>query len=139
MATRAAGFIIYRKVNESLEYLLLQTSYGENHWTPPKGHVDPGESDLETAYRETMEEAGLLKEHLKLHEDCKIELNYLVNEKPKLVIYWLAKLVNIDAKVVLSEEHQDFRWLDLQQAKHYSNYVDMQKALQKCQEYLQGK
>ena len=44
MSIRAAGLIIYRLVAERIEYLLMQTSYGEHHWTPPKGHVDPGET-----------------------------------------------------------------------------------------------
>jgi len=34
----AAGFIIYRRTGQGpIEYLLLQTSYGAHHWTPPKG------------------------------------------------------------------------------------------------------
>ena len=34
----AAGFIIFRRIGQApVEYLLLQTSYGEHHWTPPKG------------------------------------------------------------------------------------------------------
>lgn len=32
----AAGFIIFRRLQQ-IEYLLLQTSYGIHHWTPPKG------------------------------------------------------------------------------------------------------
>lgn len=47
MAVRACGLIIYRrlqpapssKVADSIEYLLLQTSYGTHHWTPPKGDL----------------------------------------------------------------------------------------------------
>jgi len=33
----AAGFLVFRRIKGNIEYLLLQTSYGENHWTPPKG------------------------------------------------------------------------------------------------------
>lgn len=34
----AAGFVIFRRlVGKNIEYLLLQASYGEHHWTPPKG------------------------------------------------------------------------------------------------------
>lgn len=34
----AAGFVIFRRAAAgNNEYLLLQTSYGKNHWTPPKG------------------------------------------------------------------------------------------------------
>jgi hypothetical protein len=37
MAKRAAGLVIYRRLGSAVEYLLMQTSYGEHHWTPPKG------------------------------------------------------------------------------------------------------
>lgn len=43
MAVRACGFIVFRRLAscvlppDNIEYLLLQTSYGEHHWTPPKG------------------------------------------------------------------------------------------------------
>jgi len=38
MSLAAAGFIIFRRFEQKpIEYLLLQTSYGEHHWTPPKG------------------------------------------------------------------------------------------------------
>ena len=42
---RAAGLVIFRRREKTSEpeWLLLQTSYGEHHWTPPKGHLDPGE------------------------------------------------------------------------------------------------
>ena len=38
-AVRAAGFILYRRIppKNIVEYLLMQTSYGGHHWTPPKG------------------------------------------------------------------------------------------------------
>lgn len=33
----ATGFVIFRMAALEIEYLLLQTSYGIHHWTPPKG------------------------------------------------------------------------------------------------------
>ena len=62
---RAAGLVVFRRVPE-IQYLLMQHSYGKKHWTPPKGHVDPGESDYQTALRETEEEAGLTEQALKI-------------------------------------------------------------------------
>uniref|UniRef100_A0A915J1A0 Nudix hydrolase domain-containing protein n=1 Tax=Romanomermis culicivorax TaxID=13658 RepID=A0A915J1A0_ROMCU len=60
--TRAAGFIIYRenlsKTSKIYQFLLLKCAKN-GHWTPPKGHVDPGENEYETAVRETREESGL--------------------------------------------------------------------------------
>ncbi|XP_017471573.1 PREDICTED: bis(5'-nucleosyl)-tetraphosphatase [asymmetrical] isoform X1 [Rhagoletis zephyria] len=58
MAKRAAGFVIFRRIEEQIQYLLLRASYADFHWSSPKGHVDPGEDDFTTALRETREEAG---------------------------------------------------------------------------------
>ena len=37
MTKRACGFVIFRRIRGMIEYLLMQVSYGEHHWTPPKG------------------------------------------------------------------------------------------------------
>ena len=121
MATeRAAGLLIFRYFHgehrNTLEYLLLQTSYGRHHWTPPKGHVDPGESDFQTALRETEEESGIRADSIEILKDIKKEIIYPVKGKPKTVIYWPAKLVDLNTKVVLSDEHQKFEWLGLKDA-----------------------
>lgn len=36
MAVRAAGLVIFRVCPE-IEYLLMQASYSNHHWSPPKG------------------------------------------------------------------------------------------------------
>ncbi|XP_076244462.1 purine phosphoribosyltransferase family protein Apf [Calliopsis andreniformis] len=136
MAKRACGFVIFRRIQGAIEYLLMQVSYGEHHWTPPKGHVDPGESDMQTALRETEEEAGLVASDLQIFEDVKQELTYQVNGKPKVVIYWLAELVNRDKPIQLSKEHQAFKWLPLEEACATAKYIEMQKALKNFHDYV---
>lgn len=37
MVKRAAGFLIFRRYNSEVQYLMLKASYGSFHWTPPKG------------------------------------------------------------------------------------------------------
>lgn len=49
--------------------------------------------------------------------------------KPKAVIYWLAKLKNPETEVKLSDEHQDLKWLSLQQAQDISGFGDMKQLL----------
>ncbi|XP_072396971.1 bis(5'-nucleosyl)-tetraphosphatase [asymmetrical] [Diabrotica undecimpunctata] len=135
----AAGFVIFRVVN-NIEYLLLQTSNGIHHWTPPKGHVDPGETDIMvTAFRETLEESGLTKDDLKVYEDCKTTLHYKVNNKPKEVHYFLAELVNPKAKVILSDEHQDFKWLGLSEACEIVAFEELQNTLKECEKCIINK
>ena len=94
---------------------------------------------METAYRETEEEAGFHKDQLQLHDDMKIELNYEVDGKPKVTIYWLAKLIDPATNLVkLSDEHQDFKWVQLNEAQELVTFKDMQKALKDCSEYIEN-
>ncbi|XP_021466209.1 bis(5'-nucleosyl)-tetraphosphatase [asymmetrical] isoform X3 [Oncorhynchus mykiss] len=148
MALRACGFIVFRRLAQSsplpdnIEYLLLQTSYGKHHWTPPKGHVDPGEDDLTTALRETQEEAGLREEHLQVVDGFLQELCYEVRGRPKTVLYWLAELRDPKMAVTLSKEHQDYRWAKLEEACSLAQHKDLQDTLRAAQQHLdteQGK
>ncbi|XP_070599740.1 bis(5'-nucleosyl)-tetraphosphatase [asymmetrical] [Erythrolamprus reginae] len=148
MSLRACGLVIFRRLPKAgapaatdgpIEYLLLQTSYGTHHWTPPKGHVDPGEDDLSTALRETQEEAGLASAHFTVLEGFKKELNYVVQGQPKTVVYWLAELKDRDTEIKLSAEHQAFRWLSLTEACRLAGYEDMQSTLREAHCFLSSK
>jgi bis(5'-nucleosidyl)-tetraphosphatase len=137
---RASGLIIFRRIsNNPVEYLLLQTSYGSHHWTPPKGHTEPGESDEETAFRETEEEAGINSCSLNFKKDFKVVLEYPVKGALKKVIYWLAELTDPDCKVKLSDEHQHFEWATLTRACELVWYEDTQSALKTADEYINEK
>ncbi|XP_014475939.1 PREDICTED: bis(5'-nucleosyl)-tetraphosphatase [asymmetrical] [Dinoponera quadriceps] len=133
---RACGLVIFRRFQDTVQYLLMQTSYGEHHWTPPKGHVDPGESDMETAVRETREEAGFVPGDLKIFENAKQEMAYKVNGVPKIVIYWLAELIDPGKSVKLSNEHQAFEWLPLREACNLAKYSEMREALNEFDRYI---
>uniref|UniRef100_A0A914CG92 Bis(5'-nucleosyl)-tetraphosphatase [asymmetrical] n=1 Tax=Acrobeloides nanus TaxID=290746 RepID=A0A914CG92_9BILA len=134
---RAAGLLVYRKHNDQIEYLLLQASYEPFHWTPPKGHVDPGEDEREAAIRETSEEAGITSEQLEIRDGFKHEMHYNVKNKPKRVIYWIAHLKN-DQEVVLSHEHQEKKWASLEEAIKLSKYAEMEKLLREAQAFLES-
>ena len=54
-----AAMVPVRVRDEQLEVALITSSRGKR-WIVPKGFVDDGESPLESARRETLEEAGLI-------------------------------------------------------------------------------
>ncbi|HOW67409.1 MAG TPA: NUDIX domain-containing protein [Candidatus Paceibacterota bacterium] len=61
----SAGLLMYRYRSEQLEVLLVHpggpfsSGKDEDHWSIPKGEIQPGEDLLQTAKREFMEEVGL--------------------------------------------------------------------------------
>ncbi|VDM93792.1 unnamed protein product [Onchocerca ochengi] len=144
---RAAGMLIYRRKADRIEYLLLQASYPPHHWTPPKGHVDPGEDEWSAALRETREEAGIEADNLDVHKDFMEVLKYVVKKsdrygdeinKEKTVKYWLARLKD-DGEVKLSNEHQNVRWLPVDEASILAQYKEMGDLIRKAEEYLVNK
>lgn len=89
------------------------------------GHVDRGETnEMTTALRETREESGLTENDFKVIDDSMKELNYPVKGRPKRVLYWLAKLINDQAQVKLSDEHTEYKWLQLKEACEHVKYND---------------
>ncbi|CAD6997660.1 bis(5'-nucleosyl)-tetraphosphatase [asymmetrical] [Ceratitis capitata] len=136
MAKRAAGLVIFRRIGEQIQYLLLRASYGDFHWSSPKGHVDPGEDDFTTALRETKEEAGYSEEDLIIYHDKKKVLNYKVNDKPKVVIYWLAQLKDPNKEPMLSDEHVEMKWLSKDDAKRTVGYKDNQDMIDEFHEII---
>ncbi|CAG9532942.1 unnamed protein product [Cercopithifilaria johnstoni] len=141
---RAAGMLVYRYKAGQIEYLLLQASYSPYHWSPPKGHVDPGEDEWSAALRETFEEAGIAADNLDIHMDFMEVLKYVVGisnqhgeevNKQKTVKYWLAKLKD-NKEIRLSGEHKDGRWLSADEAIVLAQYKEMQDLIRKAQKYL---
>ena len=98
--------------------------------------MDPGEDELQTAKRETQEEAGLTPADYTILEHYDVTLNYTVNNRPKRVVYWLGELTDINKPITLSDEHQDYKWLALDEAKHYADYADLQKAFDGCDAHI---
>ena len=87
------------------------------------------QNDITAAVRETKEEAGLSQSQLEIFDEVKAELKYEAFGRPKVVVYWLAKLINYEETVVLSEEHQAFKWLSLDEARDLSGFEDLKKVL----------
>jgi 8-oxo-dGTP pyrophosphatase MutT (NUDIX family) len=52
-----AGAVVFRRRNNVFEIFFVKNAYG--YWTFPKGKQERGESLVDTAIRETREEAGL--------------------------------------------------------------------------------
>lgn len=133
--------------NQPFKYLKKNPSYIRNEALISdyffflffSGHVDPGETELQTALRETEEEAGLKESDFTMYTEFQRTLNYEVQGKPKRVVYWLSELKNPSTPVTLSDEHIDFKWLNLPQALNYvEKYKDFQQVLNDADTFIKS-
>lgn len=68
---KSCGAVVWRMDGGRRLYLLVRHNGG--HWSFPKGHVEDGESEAETAAREILEETGLATE---VHTDFRRQVTY---------------------------------------------------------------
>lgn len=59
--------------------------------------------------------------------------------KEKTVIYWLAELKDPNTPVVMSAEHQAFKWLPQAEAADLGNYQEMRDLIKSADEFLRSK
>lgn len=98
-------------------YLLLESSSHKaepNTWGVPAGKHEPLETPIAAAVRELYEESGI-----QVSEEELKALRVLYFRKPNLDFTYHAYHLWLDStpEVMLSDEHQNFKWVTIAQAK----------------------
>ena len=107
---KSCGFLIVR--GQPVQEFLLMVH--PDRLDLPKGHVEPGESDLQCALRELEEETGIGPDDIEIDPDFRFTTSYEVWKKkrqlfvPKTTIIFLAALRR-DVEIVATE-HEGHQW-----------------------------
>tara|TARA_B100000809_G_C15048986_1_gene498284 strand:- start:648 stop:1055 length:408 start_codon:yes stop_codon:yes gene_type:complete len=114
----------------SNKVLLLQhpDTTTSGHWDFPKGHVEKGEDEIQTALRELKEETGIDK--VKIIDDFHNLISYSKETILKEVVFFLG--ITNQEKVSISSEHQNFLWLEYESAYERLTYGNAKKTLKKA-------
>lgn len=115
---KSCGAIIF---NEGKVLVVKQTSglYGF-----PKGHVEIGETEKETAIREIKEETGL---DIKIISDKRYTQSYIVKENVhKDVVFFLASIENNNEKRQV-EEIEEILWIDINEVENILTYDSLKE------------
>ena len=131
---KSAGIVLFRNDSGKNEFLLL--NYPQGHWDFIKGKVEQGETPHETALRETKEETGISDIEFidGFEESVEYDFRFKNEDIHKKVIFFLAK--TNEKKISLSHEHDDFVWLDYDDAQKKTTFRNAKNVLSKANEFL---
>jgi 8-oxo-dGTP pyrophosphatase MutT (NUDIX family) len=128
----SCGAVVFRKINDEYRFLLIKNRRS-NHWGFPKGHMEKGETQEETAMREVLEETGV---HIRIFSDFSYESRYKIGAKiEKRVDVFLA--VTEDTQTVIQkEEIEDYIWLRYTEALATLRFDNDKEILMAAQDYM---
>lgn len=130
----SAGLVTYFNENGQILYLLLH--YTAGHWDFPKGIIEEGETPVEAALRELKEEAGITAE---LDTHFQQPISYLFKDGKselvsKKVLFFVGKTE--EKKIILSDEHVDYKWLSYDEAQKQLTYANAKRILTMAHQYI---
>jgi bis(5'-nucleosidyl)-tetraphosphatase len=127
---RACGFVLFRETPDRFLYLTLQSArHGD--FGAPKGHIRPGETELEAAYRETAEETGIERDQLAVFTRFRRAIRYRLPEGgPKEAVYYLARTEIPELR--LSPEHSASTWIDLDATLATWRHEDLRRVVREA-------
>ncbi len=132
----AAGFILASVKDGKRVYLLLRNAR-HGAWGFAKGHAEDGETAMEAARRETLEETGISELSVvpgfEWHDEYEVRKAKRGDYKKQLV-YFLATTSR--PRHTQSDEHSDSAWLSLEGALKKLQFDSLRNALKAADKAL---
>lgn len=111
---KSCGVIPYRVNNGVREFLLVFEHYSQC-WSLPKGHMEAGETQVQTALRELFEETGLTAQ---LEEDKFAVIEYPISPIARKQVVFFPGLVS-GTPTLRQGEIESYRWVRLEELKEH--------------------
>ena len=128
----SCGAVVYRMEQGRRKFLLIRNRRSA-HWGFPKGHVEPGETNEQTAIREVFEETGL---RIKILPDFVKKSDYTIQGKIEKSVYiFLAKTEDVQY-TLQEEEIEECGWFNYEKALHTLNYENDKNILNEAMKYF---
>ena len=123
---KSCGAVVYTAADGQIQYLLAQSLEGVYGF--PKGHMEQGESEVETALREVFEETNI---RVSLLDDFRAVSEYPLPRKPgtmKQVVYFLGEYHNQQI-IHQKEELRGARLVSYEEAMQLLRFEDAKQIL----------
>ncbi len=130
---KSCGAIVYRKRHGNTEILLIK-HVRSGCWSFPKGHMEPGENEIQTAVREIKEETNI---DVSVDDPAFREVVVFNPRRDitKEVVYFLARATTFDCEKQESEI-AEVRWVEIGQALMLLAYDNDRVLVNKAKSFL---
>ena len=129
---KSCGAVIFRHAEDGWNVLLIRHTKGR-HISFPKGHVEPGETESQTAEREILEETGL---HVRVDRRYRAENRYNIRpDTQKLVVIFAAVTTQAEISPQPEEIAEAF-WLPVEEAAARLTYERDRRIMRDALEHI---
>lgn len=125
---KSCGCVVF---NQSNEVLLVKMHQG--HWSFPKGHVELGEIEIETAKRETKEETNLDCDVL---DGFRVTTQYLPAKNVSKEVVFFVALTASETISVQTEEIQQAGFYSYNQAQKMITFDNDRQVLRQAYQFF---
>lgn len=130
----SCGFVTYKQANGRNSYLIIRSLNGDVGF--PKGHVEAGESEIETALRELKEETNVDVEVIPGFR-CQIEYEIPNSDGViKRAVYFLGKCIS-DNVACQETEVTNAVFLPYEEAKKELTFNETKQILEKAEIFIE--
>ena len=130
---KSCGFVVYKESSGVREYLLVSALNGKYGF--PKGHVERGETEYETAVRELKEETNL---EVRFVDGFRRQIEYRLPQKRdtmKRCVYFLGEYT--EGEIICQEEEVlNAVFVDFDRAMQMIPFTNARAVLQEADEYI---
>ena len=128
---KSCGAVVIKLENDELKFLIIRQH--DNCWGFPKGHVEKGETEEETAIREIKEETNI---DVEIDNKFRKVITYSPKEGVmKDVVFFIGKAISLDL-IIDSNELLEAKWVGVNEVKNYFNYKENTYVFEEAIRYL---
>ena len=126
---KSCGAIVFHRFKDGIKVLLVKNHNGK-YWSFPKGHMEKGENEHQTAAREIKEETGL---SVHFYDNYRQISDYVPFGKiKKRVVFFLAEAKYANVRIQKSEIDL-YTWVNFDEAQRMCKYDNDLRVLKKAE------
>lgn len=132
---KSCGALVFRKDQDSLQFLLLKSQFG-GHWSFPKGHMESGESEVQTSPAGgSGGNRSLHPSHRRVSPVCRVLYQ---TQYQKADVYFLGSSIDPQMSPVPQEEEvSELQWMDSEKARQMVTFENDRRLIYKATQFLQ--